>query len=312
MGRKVYVRQNSSWLRHLTTCQDIGRAAQSQPDRTTRAVELLEPLTHDAEYEVRRAAYRAWARCLPESLLKASQLWAAMPETNARLRAAETLAWFSTVDDSVDALAVRLGDDPEPAIRQAAEAALAERQEHAWSTNYLTHIKAFVQANRVDIPATYRYGAALTKIGDDETIRDLHQIAEQSTIPPNVQYWIHQLINKLQDRWKKTISSWKGRWLPVLEAVVEEGEGLLIHPSGPNHHVRYCVWRRVAPSASGIPSWGGIMTPETDFTLWGSSLSVTLRFEDGREGQVWVPSFMGNDVEFLGESPYPNRTAEAS
>jgi hypothetical protein len=52
------------------------------------------------------------------------------------------------------------------------------------------------------------------------------------------------------------------------------------------------------------------MTPETDFTLWGSSLRVTLRFEDGREGQVWVPSFMGNDVEFLGESPYPNRAAE--
>ena len=150
------------------------------------------------------------------------------------------------------------------------------------------------------------------KIGDDETIRDLHQIAEQSAIPPNVQFWIHQLINKLQNHWKKAVSSWKGRWLPVLEAVIEEGEGLLLHPSGPNRHVRYRVWRRVAPSASGIPSWGGIMTPETDFTLWGSSLSVTLRFEDGREGQVWVPSFMGTDVEFLGESPYPNRAAEIS
>jgi len=87
---------------------------------------------------------------------------------------------------------------------------------------------------------------------------------------------------------------------------------LLAHPSSANRHVRYRVWRRSASSASGIPTWGGIMTPETDFTLWGSSLSVTLHFEDGREGQVWVPSFMGNDVEFLGESPYPNRAAEIS
>lgn len=139
----------TNWLAHWNTwwsisraaiADAIGRAAQSQSDRTTRAVELLEPLTHDAEYEVRRAAYRAWARCSPASLVKAGQFWATMPETNARLRAAETLAWFSTVDDSVDALALRLGDDPEPAIRQAAEAALAERQEHAWSTNYLTYI----------------------------------------------------------------------------------------------------------------------------------------------------------------------------
>lgn len=304
---------NTWWsIARAALADAIGRAAQSQPGRTPRAIELLEPLTDDAEYEVRRAAYRACARCSVESLLKAGQLWAAMPETNARLRAAETLAWFSTVDDSVDALAVRLGDDPEPAIRQAAEAALAERQEHAWATNYLTHIKAFVQANRVDVPAIYRYGAALTKIGDDETIRDLHQIAEQSAVSPNVRYWIHQLINKLQNHWKKAVSSWKGRWLPVLEAVVEEGEGLLMHPSDSNRHVRYRVWRRAAPSASGIPSWGGIITPETDFTLWGSSLSVTLRFEDGREGQVWVPFFMGNDVEFLGESPYPNRAAEVS
>lgn len=298
---------NTWWsISRAALADAVGRAVQSQPDYVARAIQLLEPLTHDAEFEVRRAAYRAWGRCSSTTLLAASQLWATMPEINARLRAAEAIAWISVVGDPVEILAVRLGNDPERAIRQATEAALSERQEHAWATTYLAHIQAFVQANRVDIPAIYRYGAALTKIGDDETIRDLHQLAELSALFPNVQYWLHQLINQLQNRWKKTVSSWRGRWLPVLEAVVEEGEGVLLHPSGPHRHIRYRVWRRVAPSASGMPSWGGIITPDTEFTLWGSSLSVTLRFEDGREGQVWVPSFMGSDIEFLGVSPYPN------
>jgi len=288
----------------------IGRATQIQPDRAERAGELLQSLTHDAEYEVRRAAYRAWARCAPQSLRQACELWVTMHDTNARMRAAEALAWLPVSDEAAQPLAAQLADDPEGSIREAIATAEQERQEHVWAEDYLARIEAMAATSDANVLSVYCYGAALTKGGDDETIRVLNRIVEEPTVAPHVRHWLRQLIIKLEERWKKMVTSWKGRWIPALEAVVEEDDGQLIHPSGSTRRVRYRVWRSVAPTVGAIPSWGGIVTPEEDFRLWNSSAGVTLRFSDGREGQVWVPSFMGDQIQFLGESPYPNQTAE--
>jgi hypothetical protein len=130
---------------------------------------------------------------------------------------AEACGWLEGVktedgSDAFEKLYQDLVTDWEKSVREAAERTWKERRKRLWAEQCLSIVMNVKCQTNEEILAAWRYGEALVRIGDDSCIRALREHLSEESLPPNARYWIQQIIEKMQENWRKTTREWPEPW----------------------------------------------------------------------------------------------------
>ena len=273
------------------------------------AISHLQSLTRDGQYAVRRAAYRALARQSMSALHGLCLSWSSVKSpVELRQRAAEACGWLDRVidEDGSDAftgLYQTLVTDREKSVRETAERTWKEWRNRLWAEKYLSIVMNVKGETNKEILDAWRYGEALVRTGDDSCIQALREHLAQGSHPPNLRYWIRQIVEDMQENWRKKTQKWPDPWF-AWEGTIEEGQGKVWISENKIVEVQYSIWSqpRAAPSELPKPTWGGAISA----TLWllrpGDR---TIELEDGRQGKIIVTGVSGDIAIFVGGGPYP-------
>ena len=284
----------------------LGEATYAEPEASSKAISLLLSLTRDSKYAVRRSAYRGLARQSAVSLEAMCFAWAEAATMELRQRAAEACAWLALSEGQPDAfgeLYQRLAADPEADVRQTAERARRERRDRMWAEEYLSRVRRVEGKTNDEILSAWRYGQALTRVGDDACLRTLRIDLATRTLPPHVRYWFQKIIEDMEKHWREETQKWPEPWL-TWEGTVEEGQGTAVLSDGQIIQVSYSLWEQPAPAPSEKHSWGGAMWPITIPTQLEIS-EFTVCLKDGRQGTALATKVSGGVTIFSGRGPYP-------
>ncbi|NQV24550.1 MAG: hypothetical protein HQ518_09300 [Rhodopirellula sp.] len=238
-----------------------------------RAITLLTQLALDGIYAVRRAAFRAMASLDAQAFIDTCSIWAQSSMVRLRKRAAEAIAWFpmrASAPANVDDWG--LSFDFERSVREIAANSGSERWERHWADEYLKIVLEVKQPTNEQLLNAYRYGRALTKLGDDATIRRLRQHVTDSPLSTNVCHWILRLIKATEDRWNKVSRNWPKPWFNW-SGVVEELDGNLVLGNGKTFACSFSLWRMSQTGPSDLGEWGGAVKPSPDVN-WAAFLAV--------------------------------------
>ncbi len=170
---------------------------------------LLVRLSGDGIYAVRRAAYRAAAECDPPRFANLVHGWAEWREPGRegpRRRAAECVGWLPS-DGAESVRALRW--DQEPGVRDAYERSMKEREERERAREYEKYVLSVWKAD--EVIAAWRYGVALSQVGDDSTIARLVERG-RSDVPPTVRFWLSRVRNTVERRWGDVTRKWPDPW----------------------------------------------------------------------------------------------------
>jgi hypothetical protein len=284
----------------------LGEAAYSTPNARKSAVSHLLPLTQDSQYAVRRAAYRALARQAPDSLQAVYAAWAQASTVDLRQRAAEAFVWISSADEEDDSQGVcqQLVSDQERPVRQAAERAWRERRDRLWAETYLSSVCTVEGESNAGVLRTWRYGRAISEVGDDVCLRRIENHLATQTLPPHIRHWLRQVAKGIEEHWRKVTGDWPEPWLPW-PGTIEEGQGAILLPGGQRVEVHYSLWNQPPSTPSGHLSWGGAVWPVGLEHIVASPRRFAIILGDGRQGTGTVASVSGSVLAFLGEGPYP-------
>lgn len=215
---------------------------------------LLIRLACDGMFGVRRAAFRAYSELAPDAFTALAVGWATAEDDGGielRQRAAEAYRWVRS-EDTVKSLRA-LEWDPEPSVREAFTRAADERREAAWADAYAA--KVLSAAAPADVVRLWRYGSALVRLGDDQTISLLRTRAQED-VPPNVRFWLDRIRKAVQSRWDDVVRKWPGPWFTrrgryeVVNAVIQWADGS-------EAAARTHLWFAATDQPDGFSSWGG-------------------------------------------------------
>jgi hypothetical protein len=282
---------------------------EASPESNVRyaAISHLQSLTRDGQYEVRRAAYRALARQSMSTLHGLCLSWSSVKSpVELHQRAAEACGWLDGVidEDGSDAftgLYQTLVTDPEKSVRETAERTWKERRNRLWAEKYLSIVMNVKGETNKEILDAWRYGEALARTGDDSCVQALREHLEKGSHPPNLRYWIGQIIEDMQQNWRKETEKWPEPWF-AWEGTIEEGQGKAQISNSETTEVNYSVWCQPAPTPSELGDWGGAM--------WCTPMSLEsgdgmIELEDGQRGKITVFRISGDIAIFVGSGPYP-------
>lgn len=283
------------------------RTAKVSAEFTGKRLMVLESLTENGMYSVRRSAYRALATHSSVHLYGLCKSWFESPILKLNLRAAEASGWIDnvTIDgkDGFQELQAIAISHPEANVRNAFKLSYDARRRRNWAKTYLDRILSATGQDNSDVLNLWRYGDALSKVGDDE-IRDvLHNYLSKNHLPSNIRFWIRKhIIEKLENNWKKVTQKWPEPWLDSSGAI-ERGTGRLTLPSTESIDVQYSVWLSPASTPMEKHSWGGNIV-----VFWGDVMNIdqaTIELEDGRKGEIQFSGINGNTATFHGRGRYP-------
>ena len=285
--------------------------ARVDSDLLSRATHQLELLAGDGQVAVRRAAYRGLARQSMDALYRFC-LSRSDPEASTvelRRRAAEACGWLDHVTDtdgkdSVSVLYHQLVTDQEKVVRDAAQRAWEEQRQRVWTNRYSSVVTGVKGQTNQEILDAWRYGAALVRIGDDSCIEILREHLGSNSHPPNVRYWIQQIIEDMQETWRKTTQKWPEPWF-AWKGAIEEGRGKIHNLRKEAVEINYSIWSqpRAAPSEPPRFTWGGAIWPVPLHILDVDDGVIEL--ETGRRGKINLTGTTGETATFLGSGPYP-------
>ncbi len=272
------------------------------------AIPHLQSLTRDGQYAVRRAAYRALARQSMSALHGLCLSWSSVKSpVELRQRAAEACGWLDRVidEDGSDAftgLYQTLVTDREKSVRETAERTWKERRNRLWAEKYLSILMNVRGETNKEILDAWRHGEALVRTGDDSCKQALREHLAQDSHLPNLRYWIRQIVEDMQENWRKKIQKWPEPWF-AWEGTIEEGQGKAQISISETTEVNYSVWCQPPPTPSELGDWGGAM--------WCTPMSLQLgdgmiELEDGRRGKMSVTGISGDTAIFVGGGPYPS------
>jgi hypothetical protein len=193
--------------------------------RQRAAGQLLE-LVRSSHYSVRRSAYRSLH--LVDSVLheRACSTWAASPEPALRQRAAEACVWLGPAEGSdIDwpAILRPLSWDPEPTVREAAVRAREEWLRITWGSLYAAEVLSLDGGANEGILSRWAYGSALTRVGNDDSLRRLEERLDESGLAPHVRTWLRHIQVETRKQWTETIKTWIGpiaEWTGSLEVTL--------------------------------------------------------------------------------------------
>jgi len=285
----------------------LGEAAYSQPEATDRAVRTLQSLARDAHYAVRRAAYRGMACLSPQTLQALCEPGSKAPHRDVRQRAAEACVWLSDASEQHD-LFLRvfraLKADTEPSVREVATRAREERRERLWARAYVDCVRAVAGArtDNADVLQAWAYGEALTRVGDDTTIRELRRHSADSHLPPHVRHWLRYIAKNVRKRWDDVTKKWPDPWT-MIEGRLDAGQGEIELPDGGRQPIPYVLWSQPAQNLDAESgAWGGI----AEYVPMGLPDVVTLYLHNGEQRPIIINTVNSSgSAEFTGNGPYP-------
>jgi hypothetical protein len=285
------------------------------PDDLDRRANLLLVLMGDGQYGVRRAAFRAMARINQEKLGSVCTAWALLTEENVhpaqrpymidmRRRAAEAAAWLEPIP--ADGPVANLAFDPEPDVRETFARCRRERQERDWAGGYVRNVLA--ACDSASLLKAWKYGRALERVGDDETLERLEEKRRQNDLPPGVRHWLGRVIKKLRARWDEVTRSWPEPWF-ARRGRLERVDALVGDDEIRGQRVSCWLWQVPATDWVQWSVWGGWCV--------GESLPVGTQFlrVPGRQPATILvtQSLAGSQgtgpTYFTGSGPYPEPVA---
>jgi hypothetical protein len=274
------------------------------------AISQLQLLARDGQYKVRRAAYRGLARQAMDALYRLCLSWSVASSVELRQRAAEACGWIHGMsgEDQVDVfseLYQTLVADRERTVREVTKRTWEERRRRSWAEQYLSIVREVKGQTNGEILQAWRYSEALARIGDDSCLRVLQKHLSEASLPPNVRFWIEQIVEKMRENWRKETQKWPEPWF-AWKGAIEEGQGGVQDSTGKVLEVQYSVWSQPSSRPSGPPrsEWGGAIWPVPTSVAFQLDVE-TIELDDGRRGRIIAKNASGNTVVFLGSGPYP-------
>ena len=259
---------------------------------------VLARLMGDGLYAVRRAAYRSASSCDPRKLTELVTGWALWRleagREGPRRTAAECAGWLPTDVEEVRALEW----DPEPAVRDAYRRSMREGENRALARAY--EKVALGAAGPEDVVRAWKYGVALARVGDDDTIRHLSERAEVE-LPASVHYWLVRVRKALERQWRDETRKWPEPWFERYGRL-ETFNGSFLGFQQPVA-VSGTLWLHQPDRPDGISSWGGWASSEADVPTGEALLEVQGRGE-ARVLITWARG-RGESFFFVGNGPYP-------
>jgi hypothetical protein len=170
---------------------------------------------------------------------------------------------------------------------------------------YLKAILGVAAGDTHEILSVWSFGHALTRIGDDTCIRAVRTHMGSSALPPNVRYWLAQIVEGIEETWRTTTQKWPDPW-SCGEGAIQPGQGTISIGPGAAHLVRYTLWLQPAVNTTTQGAWGGIASLKDESDVFEFSIdTATLILPDGRRGEVQIRNNSMSELTFSGKGPYP-------
>jgi hypothetical protein len=272
-------------------------------------IKYLVRLAEDSQYGVRRSAFRALAEIDQSALYMMIHTWKGSLRHEARTWAAEAAGWI-TADfrdhDKVLELIEQLHLDVHKVVRNTIAKALTCRRQRMWAEMYLRRLEQLHKPSNAEMLAVWRYGWALARIGDDDTLDGLQRIRDDQERAPNLRHFAAILWKEAEKQWNETRKNWPDPIFP-LKGRVETGAGTII-VDNKRWDVEYILWGEPAMHPDDYGRWGGNCqlkeTPNSD-KFFGKEGEI--HTEDGRIGKGFVQHWSNlTELVFCGSGDYPS------
>ncbi len=168
---------------------------------------------------------------------------------------AEAATWLSLSDEAVCDFG--FGWDPEPSVREIWKDVLSARRERHWAKQYVDSVLLAATGDNQSILKTYRYGRALSKIGDDESGQRIEAFVVTHTLRPNAVHWLRKIVGEIKKNWKKVTEKWPKPWSRE-QGTIEELDGVIVLSNGTRLTARLSLWCRYRSGPSDLGEWGGV------------------------------------------------------
>lgn len=282
-----------------------------EPVNSKAARDVYAAFIRDPSFQVRRVAYRQFARLHAEAFALHLQVLSTSTEPDLLSRAAEGIRWLPSGrfdDDFIRGSG--LETHPLPEIREIARNAILERRNREWCDGYTNEIEMSVRDNRL-AAREFRVGLAIETIGDDETLKRLRKLMSEPGVKPRIRFWLKGLIKAVDKQWKKTLGQSAKPW-SFLRGSVQMMEGkVYLAELDKEISVTVHLWKHERKSLSEKYSWGGILEPldstASDFFDLGEA---ELRLPDRGtcrihvSGSTWSSNHNAR-LSFFSNSPWP-------
>lgn len=245
----------------IALCDAMRWVAMNTLRERARVITTLTTLAFDSVFAVRRAAFRALATADSEALASNCRKWAQSDMVDVRQRAAEAASWLpreAVNDDEIERIG--LAADRERSVRAIAKRILPARRNRDWARDCLKHVLLVRTSDNQAILSAYRYGQALTKLGDDDIRRHLLRHAIDTRLPLHIVHWLSRLVKAIDQRWIQETREWPEPWI-ASEGAIEELDGKIIQGDGGSCEARFSLWCRWASGPSDLSEWGGVVYP---------------------------------------------------
>jgi hypothetical protein len=308
---EMWERDWGNWLpdSRVALADSLSEAGASAPKAVRRCEEMLTELICDGAYAVRRSACRSLASVSSWRLESLCRHWSRSGLTDARRRAAEAAGWLTGRPKAsvADELLEKLRADREPSVRTAAARSSEEIQERRWASRYLRIVESSLEGGNAGILESFRFGQALSNVGDDQTVRHLERLRSNEALPAHSREWLRQIVKSVEERWQKVTQQWPEPWIS-LSGTIEELDGSVVTDATTTDvHVSLQLRPRSHPSQFG--DWGGALTFTRNAWAhfgWTSVGTVTLRLSGRKDAAIAVTSWSSDGVAFFkGNSDYP-------
>lgn len=284
---------------------------QDESDTIEKAVGCYTAFISDPSFQVRRAAYRGFARLAPEAFALYLNVLSTNEDPELISRAAEGIRWLPSNNfdnDFIDRSG--LASHPLPEIRDIAKNAITERRNREWCDLYANELEVAVKENRLDA-REFRLGLALEMIGDDETIKRLRKLSSDRFVKPRIRFWLLGILKAVEKQWKKTLGQSAQPW-SFIRGSVEKVKGRLYLEDG-HREIQAIVhlWKHERKNLSDKYSWGGVLELlEADYFRLDTLRTAELRIQDRKSSkiQVWESTWSSNNkpwLTFSSNSPWP-------
>jgi hypothetical protein len=239
-------------------CEAIRTVATKRDDYRSEAVVCLVAFMRDASFQVRRAAYRAVAQAAVPILESICTTWSQSTDVELRKRAAEAVAWLPISSHSDETISnFGFAWDAERSVREIWNDVLSDRRQRLWANEYLDRILLSCANTDESVLAAYRYARALSKIGDDESVKRIDEFLATDELRPNVEHWLKKIAHEIKENWKKVTVKWPEPWSHE-HGTIEELEGAIVLSNGTRLNARLSLWCRYRSGPSDLSAWGGI------------------------------------------------------
>jgi len=296
-------------------CDTIAKFPKNDEKTRIQAVASLVEFLRDPAYQVRRSGYRALSGVDTQILERICQAWKPSNDIDLRKRVAEAVEWLpshSYPDTMIEELG--LAWDTERAVREIWKEVPIRRRQRELAVSYVDRLVTACRTSSDPVISEYRYGRALTKIGDDQAIAMLEEFIATTDLRPNVRHWLEKVVKETEKNWKLATEKWPEPW-STQRGAIEQIDGVITGPECEPRSVRLFLFCQYRTAPSNLGEWGGVaeftdgrssfaFDPGTtvEITIHGRSKAVATVFESS-----WTSNRSGK-LTFSGRSDYPAST----